>query len=186
MKILKAIAVGLMLATPVGVAAQDCDDVLDKYPLDYDSRYDGYSGEEVGRDFGIRLQDPNDLEAQVFIMFVVAKQGNVHGQYNMGVFLREGMGVSKDPRAAVCWFRLAANQGDVDAQFNLASMYYGGRGLPKDITKAHMWAVIAASLEDQGAKELMMQIQGYMGFNQMAEGWDRARVCMASNYQDCD
>lgn len=188
-KLLRTAAFLLCTAVAAPAMAQDCETLLSNYPLDWDNQYDGKTGEEIGLDFMIRAQNPNDLDAAVFIMHGLATQGgegDVHGQYNMGVFFRDGTGVPKDTQMAACWFRLAANQGDVEAQLNLAGLYAGENDIPKDIVSAHMWSVIAASSGDEGAKDLMMNIQRFMGFNQMSIGWERARVCMASNYQDCD
>ena len=188
-KLLKTTTFLLCTAVAVPAMAQDCEILLSNHPLDWDDRYDGKTGEEIGLDFAIRSQNPNDLEAAVFINHALAmlgREGDLHGQYNMGVFFRDGMGVPQDTKMATCWFRLAANQGDVQAQLNLAGLYAGEYDIPKDIVSAHMWSVIAASSGDEGAKDLMMNIQRFMGFNQMNIGWERARVCMASNYQDCD
>jgi TPR repeat protein len=181
----KVIALGL-IAMPSCILAEDCDDLLKMSALEWDHRYDDYSGEEIGQDMADRLtRNPDDLEAQVFFSQHLSAEGHVSAQYNMGVHLRQGDGGVKNVPAAVCWFNLAARQGDVDAQFTLAAMYFEGREVSQDINAAHTWSVIAASLKDADAKRLMMEIQMYMGYNDMVKSWSRADVCLSSGYTTC-
>ena len=177
---------GLASAAANMTLSQDCEVLLAKDLFAWDSQYEGKTGEEIGLDFAIRGQDPNDFEAHAFVMLAAAQQGYADGQYNMGVYLRDGVGVSKDIQSSICWFRLAANQGDVGAQGNLALIYFDEAELPKDIVTAHMWSVIASSSGDEWAKKIMMKIQGFMGFNQIKDGWELARVCVASKFIDCN
>lgn len=187
MRVLFKVGVVALTIMPSYILAEDCDNLLKIRALEWDHRYDDYSGEEIGQDMADRLtRNPDDLEAQVFFSQYVAAQGNVHGQYNMGVHLKQGDGGVTNVHAAVCWFNLAARQGDVGAQFMLAQIYFEGREVSQDINAAHTWAVIAASLEDAEAKRLMMEIQGYMGYNDMVESWSRADVCLSSGYTICD
>ena len=191
-KLITGLTLSLLLSSGVVVAAanitlsKDCEVLLAKNLFAWDSQYEGKTGEEIGLDFGMRAQDPNDFEAHAFVMLAAAQQGYVIGQYNMGVYLRNGVGVSKDVQSAVCWFELAAKQGDVNAQFNLATMYYSEIDLSQDITSAHMWASVATAAGDAEAKKLQMKIQGLMGFNQIKDGWELARVCVASKFIDCN
>ena len=65
-------------------------------------------------------------------------------------------------------------------------MYYSEIDLSQDITSAHMWASVATAAGDAEAKKLQMKIQGLMGFNQIKDGWELARVCVASKFIDCN
>jgi TPR repeat protein len=50
-----------------------------------------------------------------------------------------GLGVPKDDKEAVNWFRKAGEQGDDWAQTNLGVMYEYGRGVPQDYETALNW-----------------------------------------------
>ena len=75
---------------------------------------------------------------------VLADEGMVGAQVNLGVMYDSGSGVSKDPAAAVKWYRAAAIQGDRGAQFNLGLMYAAGSGVPQDLKQAADWQLKAS------------------------------------------
>ena len=70
---------------------------------------------------------------------IAAKQGDVKGQYNLGLFYNEGMGVPQDYNQAAEWFHKAAEQGLAQAQNNLGFLYQQGQGVPKDPEQAVFW-----------------------------------------------
>jgi len=45
-----------------------------------------------------------------------AKQGYPRAEYQLGVMFRDGIGVGRDKKAAIKWFRLAAAWGEIDAK----------------------------------------------------------------------
>ena len=54
------------------------------------------------------------------------------------------IGVAKDTKKAVHWFRMAAEQGLRMAQFNLGVAYFEGEGVAKDTKEAVRWYRMAA------------------------------------------
>jgi hypothetical protein len=52
-----------------------------------------------------------------------AKQGDAEAQYRLGVVYDKGLGVKKDKREAVRWYRKAASQGHTKAQDSLEFFY---------------------------------------------------------------
>jgi TPR repeat protein len=70
---------------------------------------------------------------------VAAEQGDVKGQYNLGLFYNEGKGVPQDYNQAAEWFHKAAEQGLAQAQHSLGQMYQQGQGVPKDPAQAVVW-----------------------------------------------
>jgi TPR repeat protein len=81
----------------------------------------------------------------------------------------------------------ASKQGNHYAQVNLAVMYAGGYGVPQDYVAAHMWANIGSANGHENGMNLRDDIIAVkMTPDQIAEAQRRARVCMASSYQDCD
>ena len=97
-----------------------------------------------------------------------------------------GRGVLKDDAEAVRWYRLAAEQGKADAQFNLGLMYATGRGVLKDSVLAHMWSNIAGANGNASAGKLRDSLERDMTRAEVSRATELARVCMSSDYQDCE
>jgi TPR repeat protein len=117
---------------------------------------------------------------------LAADQGYAKAQHNLGVMHDNGEGVVKDNREAARLFRLSAEQGYSAAQYNLGVKYSEGEGVLKDIITAHMWWNIASANGDDAAPSRRNQIETQMTREQIADATERARDCMASDYQDCD
>ena len=115
-----------------------------------------------------------------------AEQGLAQAQFAVGLAYYRGAGVLQDYAEARKWLRKAAEHGYPEAQFFLAHLYIKGEGLPVDFIIGHMWANIAAlNGIDKAAKgrELVTRL---MTQSQIAEAQRRAKVCLNSNYQNCD
>jgi hypothetical protein len=65
-----------------------------------------------------------------------AAAGDAQAQYRLGLMLRFGWGVEKDPAAAATMLERAAAQDHPLAQAELGTMYRLGRGVPEDPLKA--------------------------------------------------
>jgi TPR repeat protein len=132
---------------------------------------------------------PQDYTEAVKWYRLAADQGNLEAQSRLGSMYESGVvGVPQDYTEAVKWYRLAADQGDAKAQFNLAQMYENGWGVPQDYITAHMWFNVS-SANDGGRSsttEKRSEIGALLTPADLSEAQRRARVCMASNYQDCD
>ena len=85
----------------------------------------------------------------------------------------------------VSWYRLAAEQGNVNGQFNLGRMYVRGQGVVRDHIMAHMWYNISTA-NGNGDGYVRDRLAERMTTADITEAQRRARVCMESNYQDCD
>ena len=70
---------------------------------------------------------------------VLAEQGHVNAQFNLGIMYAYSQGVPQDYAEAVMWYRMAAEQGNANAQNNLGVMYHMAWGVPQDYVQAHMW-----------------------------------------------
>jgi TPR repeat protein len=127
---------------------------------------------------------PQDGKLAVQWYREAANQSHAHAQYILGVMYYNGQGVPRDYKLAVQWYRKAAERGHEYAQINLGGMYDRGQGVPQDSVTAHMWANISAA---NGNKPLMRdRLAARMTSDQLAEAQRRARVCMASDYKNCD
>ena len=89
---------------------------------------------------------------------LLAEQGNVASQYNLGYLYDNGQGVRQDFDKAVEWYQKAAEQGLMEAQYNLALKYENGRGVRQDFTKAFKLYQKAA---EQGDSSSQLNL-GYM------------------------
>ena len=88
---------------------------------------------------GAELYEKGDYEGALEQWQVLSKQGDLRAQYRLGQMFAEGVGVPKDDRVALHWFRQAAEQGSVEARYELALLYSVGRGVPKDHARAAHW-----------------------------------------------
>ena len=121
-----------------------------------------------------------------------AEQGLAGAQSTLGLMYDNGRGVLKDEAEAVRWFRLAAEQGDATAQYGLGFKYAGlmyaaGEGvLKKDSVLAHMWSNIAGANGNAKARKLRDILEVGMTRAEVSRATELARVCMTSDYQDCE
>ena len=68
-----------------------------------------------------------------------AQKGDADCQFNVALMYEKGLGVTKDEKEAVVWYRKSANQGSSNAQFNLGVLYENGRGSAVDFAQANQW-----------------------------------------------
>ena len=117
---------------------------------------------------------------------LAADQGLAAAQVFLGAMYANGRGVPEDDAEAVRWYRLAADQGVAIAQHNLGVMYYNGEGVLQDNVTAHMWFNIAGANGDEDGRDNREKIERKMTPADISEAQKRARICMASNYTDCE
>ena len=68
-----------------------------------------------------------------------AEKGDEDAQFQMGDCYFFGLGVKKDQREGVAWYRKAAEQGQMKAQFNLGGCFHEGLGTEPSLTEAIYW-----------------------------------------------
>ena len=117
---------------------------------------------------------------------LAADQGHAYAQLSLGVMYADGRGVPEDDAEAVRWLRLAADQGLAGAQHRLGLMYANGRGVLQDNVTAHMWFNIAGANGAEDGRDNREKIEWKMTPADISEAQKRARICMASNYTDCE
>ena len=91
-----------------------------------------------------------------------AKKGDDKAQTGLGLMYVKGRGVSKDPKAAAKWFRLAAEQGNAFAQSELGVLYMDGKGVAQSDEEAVKWYRLSAEQGYAGGQALLagMYAQG--------------------------
>jgi len=85
------------------------------------------------------------------VWWPLARYGDPDAQHNLGVLYDFGLGVDRDARSAVIWYKRAAIQGHPEAQNNLGMMYFYGQGVNKDLGLARIWLNKAAANESSMA-----------------------------------
>ncbi|MDP2738149.1 MAG: tetratricopeptide repeat protein [Pseudorhodobacter sp.] len=116
----------------------------------------------------------------------LAEQGDAAAQALLGIMYDSGQGVPQDDAEAVKWYRLAAAQGYAKAQLNLGVRYGKGQGVPQDFIAAHMWFNISGANGDSTAAVNRDKIAAMLSPADLSTAQRSAKVCMASNYRDCD
>ena len=137
-------------------------------------------------DAGLKAAQAGDFQTALKEWKPLADQGDADAQYNLGLMYDIGEGVAEDDAEAVRWYRLAADQGHANAQYNLGLMYANGRGVLQDNVTAHMWFNIAGANGAEFGRDNREKIERKMTPADVSEAQKRARICMASNYTDCE
>ena len=97
-----------------------------------------------------------------------------------------GWGVKQDYAKALELINKSVEQGNAAALTNLGLMYIDGEGVLRDMVSAHMWINISSVNGQEVARTSFDKLEGILTQEQIADATRRAKVCMASNYQDCD
>lgn len=88
---------------------------------------------------GVAAYEAGDLPLAYREFLAAAKEGHAGSQYNVALMYERGIGVAKDEKEAVVWYRKSAELGNAAAQFNLGVLYENGRGTEVDFAKANEW-----------------------------------------------
>lgn len=134
---------------------------------------------------GVAAYKAGDYTTALREWMPLAEQGNAAAQHDLGQMYVNGNGVPQDYAEAVKWFRLAAEQ-YAPAQASLGWLYKLGLGVPQDFVTAHMWFNISAAGGNTFAATRRDEVAASLTPADILEAQRRAKVCMASNYQDCD
>jgi uncharacterized protein len=96
-----------------------------------------------------------------------AEQGDAEAQLALAGLYASGTGVSKDPRKAEKWHRMAAEHGLARAQYELALDCFDGIGTKPDPAEAVRWLRLAS---EQGLVEARMELgQRYLRGDEVRE-----------------
>jgi TPR repeat protein len=83
--------------------------------------------------------DANNMPLAYNEFLAGAKEGHIYCQYNVGLMYEQGLGITKNDKEAVYWYKQSAIQGNSAAQFNLGVCYENGIGTNVDFEKANEW-----------------------------------------------
>lgn len=93
---------------------------------------------------GVEAYDRGDFAEAYKIWLPLAQHQDPAAMRNVGHLLRQGLGVEKDFKRALVFYKRAAGFGLSGAQANLALMYYEGEGTKRDPKEAARWFLAAA------------------------------------------
>jgi len=79
---------------------------------------------------------------------IQAQRGAVDKQVEVGRHYRDGVGVERDDKLALKWFKRAAAKNDPGGQVGLGTLYAAGRGVKRNETKAKRYFHLAARKDD--------------------------------------
>ncbi|MDH5764329.1 MAG: sel1 repeat family protein [Nitrospinota bacterium] len=98
--------------------------------------------------------DKGNLKVAFKLFFESAKEGHEGSQNSLGVFYECGLGIKKNPKKALYWYKKAAKKGSEPAMSNIA-VYYFKRGNP---TRAKFWYKRAIKAGDGNAALEMAKV----------------------------
>lgn len=134
-------------------------------------------------DAGVEAYERGDYAAALKEWHPLAEAGDADSQMSLGLVYDV---LLQDDAEAVRWYRLAAEQGYPAAQTNLGVMYAKGDGVLQDNVQAHMRGNIGCALGHENGCKLRERVAEKMTPADISEAQRRARVCMESDYKDCD
>lgn len=138
-------------------------------------------------DDAIAAAHAGEYRTAVKVFKEFAAQGDARAQSNLGAMYDMGLGVAFDTAEAAKWYRLAAKQGEVLAQSNLGYLYQNGQlASGQDFVRALMWFDIASVNGHQPSGKALEKVKAKLTPEEIAEALSLARLCLASNYRDCD
>lgn len=88
---------------------------------------------------GVAAYETGNLPLAYKEFRAAAENGEADCQFNLALMYEQGIGVAKDEKEAVVWYRKSAEQGNSNAQFNLGVLYEHGRGCAVDFAQANQW-----------------------------------------------
>lgn len=89
----------------------------------------------------------------------------------LGMMAEEGLGVPRNPRAAMSYYRRAAQANYPIAQTLLGEAYFEGKLVPRDLDEAQKWLARAASQDYTRARLDLAQLRAERGQGSKMQNW---------------
>jgi TPR repeat protein len=117
-----------------------------------------------------------------------ADSGLAEAKYKLGFMHLKGYGTEQSDVKAVKWYRSGAEQGHAMSQFVLGELYENGDlGLPENSIRAYAWFTVAEGQRNHYAGKFAKQrLVKTMSSAQIEQAEALSKVCLDSNYKDCD
>ena len=128
-----------------------------------------------------------------------AEQDDIDALTSLGFLYSNDEGSLENGAEAVHWFRMflpaergntRSSESDITtgiglAAYHLGGMYTTGQGVLKDLVQAHMWLNVASANGFVNAGRDRDNLERDMTSEDFSHATELARVCMASDYQEC-
>jgi TPR repeat protein len=92
----------------------------------------------------------------------------------LGMLYHNALGVERDAKLSVYWWRRGAERGDADGQAMLGAAYYLGAGVERDPRQALIWLLRAEAGNSQLAARFLAATRAVLTANEIAEAEARA------------
>lgn len=130
----------------------------------------------AGIDEALAAYKSKDYQTALQEFEILAAQGNLVAQHNLGFMYQAGEGVLLDAAKAFDWYLLAAEQGHAESQYKVGLLYlYGPRGVRKSNSEAMRFLALAAEQGHPLAQERLGLIfekgEGIPKDNDIAMQW---------------
>jgi TPR repeat protein len=112
--------------------------------------------------------------ATFLVLLEKANKGSVDAQNEVGIAYSEGIGVKRDQRQAVYWFRKSAEQGYALATCNLGLHYGMGWGVSGNVTLMWKYVFAAHALDGLNCNPADMPRKFQKRHCSMEKGWELA------------
>lgn len=126
----------------------------------------------------------DDVEAVRWFR-LAAERGYASAIGSLAFAYNQGEGVEQSHPIAINLYRLAVKKGDYYSSAHLGFAYARGDGVIKDKVLEHMWFNIACAHGVDVCKE-RDDAEREMTSLELSEAQRRARICISSNYTDCE
>jgi hypothetical protein len=103
-----------------------------------------------------------------------ADQGIASSMTRLGMLYHNALGVERDPKLSVYWWRRGAERGDADGQAMLGAAYYLGAGVERDPRQALVWLLRAQAGRSQLAARFLTATRGVLDAAEIADAEARA------------
>jgi len=108
-----------------------------------------------------------DYKTAFSLFSVLANQGAIEAQYDLGWMYYKGLGIEKNIEQSLVWYKRAGEKGVLKAQLNLASIYLKGIEVKQNYIKASTWWLKAAMQGNaQAQSELGKMYESGLGVKQ--------------------
>jgi len=129
---------------------------------------------------GLSVKRDASLAMRYFQKASQHQGGDGTAEHNLAYAHSEGIGVKKNSRKAIEFYKNAASSGHEGSQFNLAMSYFNGEGVSASYSEGYAWLLVASKYESNDANELLPQIKNQIPISDQLLGTKRAREIMGT------
>jgi TPR repeat protein len=108
----------------------------------------------------------------------LAEQGHAGAAQNLGRMYQDGLGVNKDMKQAVKWYRIGAKLGDSYGLLKLGWSYRDGKDVLQDLVMAYVWFNIAAIHGNEEAIKERNEVRAKLTASELKLARKLSKLCL--------